>query len=760
MNALNRIDSTQSVETNHNSDGASDLESDSFPKLGLSLSYFEIFIEECGGHDCLKGLTTTEVSKRFIKPMTLSVQDSYCNLLQSQGHAAVGMAMVFISHAWQNVFLDVLHALQHHFKEDPDIVLWFDLFSNNQHSTRSRPFEWWCGTLKSAIAEFGHMVMVMAPWSDPVPLTRAWCLFELYCIADISDGVFEVAMSKAEQAKFLVDISTDVEAQLGKMLAKIDCEKSECKKAEDRDAIFAAVREVIGFGKINKMIFERLRAWMMEVAIAAIETLKEPDQVDRSRFVDAASAVITLENENEPLIMFECLLAQLYCNQGKYDKAEELYLSCLEQRQTSLGSTHPKSLRTEFYLGEVYIHQCKFLQAEELYVANIENRRAVLGENHIDTLNSIENLAVCYSIQGKDKLAVPYFIACLDTRKILLGNEHPDTLTALNNLAVVHEKLGHYNTSEPLQELCLEKRKVVLGENHPDTLRAINNLAHLYRTQGKYDAAEPLFVACTEKKAMLMGDYHPETLRALHEYDSAESLHDICLKKRKTMLGDDHPETLKSVSHLANIYTVQGKYEAAGPLHKACLEKRKTVCGETHPDTLVSLSSLAFYYMVQGQLCAAEPLYTSCVKARQDTLGERHPDTVASRSDLAYVYAIQEKYVQAEQLYVSCMEPAKQILGESHPETLKMTNNLGVVYFRLGHLDKAELLFIQALENRKVTNGAHHPLSHLAAKNLLTTYELLDKRDMARELQLLYCNETQPERLCADLLRSLKIYEA
>jgi Flp pilus assembly protein TadD len=89
-----------------------------------------------------------------------------------------------------------------------------------------------------------------------------------------------------------------------------------------------------------------------------------------------------------------------------------------------------------------------------------------------------------------------------------------------------------------------------------------------------------------------------------------------------------------------------------------------------------------------------------------------------------------------------------------------MTNNLGVVYFRLGHLDKAELLFIQALENRKITNGAHHPLSHLAVKNLLATYELLNKRDMARELQLLYCNETQPEILCADLLRSLKIYEA
>ena len=27
---------------------------------------------------------------------------------------------------------------------------------------------------------FGRTVMVLAPWSNPVPFTRAWCLFEIY----------------------------------------------------------------------------------------------------------------------------------------------------------------------------------------------------------------------------------------------------------------------------------------------------------------------------------------------------------------------------------------------------------------------------------------------------------------------------------------------------------------------------------------------------------------------------------------------------
>jgi hypothetical protein len=261
----------------------------SFPKLGVKMAHFEEFIEQCGGIECFKDLTTRDVSKKFVRPMTLESKESYCGMLQSKGHSAVATASVFVSHAWKYLFLDVKKALEHHFQDQSDVVVWFDLFSNNQHSTGTRPFEWWCGTFKSAIAEFGHLVMVLAPWSNPVPLKRAWCLFELYCIADLPGGKFEVAMSGAEQANFLIDISTDTEVQLGKMKAIIDCEKSESNKPEDREAIFAAVKLEVGFGKINKMIFERLREWMVHVNETVISKLQKGD--DRSSLITAFSII-------------------------------------------------------------------------------------------------------------------------------------------------------------------------------------------------------------------------------------------------------------------------------------------------------------------------------------------------------------------------------------------------------------------------------------------------------------------------------------
>jgi hypothetical protein len=96
-------------------------------KDGVKLSYVKEFYDSCGGKEMLKDLTTTEVNDKFLKPMTASSQLSLCEYLKESNHPAVGVATVFISHAWLYKFLDVVDALQYHFRDTPDIVIWFDL---------------------------------------------------------------------------------------------------------------------------------------------------------------------------------------------------------------------------------------------------------------------------------------------------------------------------------------------------------------------------------------------------------------------------------------------------------------------------------------------------------------------------------------------------------------------------------------------------------------------------------------------------------
>jgi hypothetical protein len=169
-----------------------------FPKDGVKLSVFIDFINNYGGRKYFRGLTTTDVCNIILKPSTEIDKLSYCELLRNRKDCGVGKAEVFVSHAWKYEFLDVVSALEFHFKDAPDIFIWFDLFSNNQHLAGNLPFEWWTNTFKSAIKDFGRTVMVLSPWSDPIPFTRAWCLFEIYSTV-ITESTFEVAMSESQK---------------------------------------------------------------------------------------------------------------------------------------------------------------------------------------------------------------------------------------------------------------------------------------------------------------------------------------------------------------------------------------------------------------------------------------------------------------------------------------------------------------------------------------------------------------------------------
>jgi tetratricopeptide (TPR) repeat protein len=290
----------------------------------------------------------------------------------------VGEAKVFISHAWKYEFLDVVDALMYHFKDEADIIVWFDLFSNNQHKAVDLTFDWWCNTFKSAIQQFGRTVMVLAPWDDPIPLTRGWCLFELYCTADTGSD-FEVAMSASHQQHFLDDMAKDGQQAMNKMLATINAEKSECWKPEDRDRIFDAVRKTVGFPGINAMVFEQLRTWVIVVTLAAV----------------GREADIT------KLVGLKSTLGKLYEGQGKYTEAEPLYVECLAMRKQVLGDRHPSTLVSMNNLAALYDSQGKLAEAEPLYVECLAMHRQVLGDRHPSTLMTMNNLAILYKNQGR-----------------------------------------------------------------------------------------------------------------------------------------------------------------------------------------------------------------------------------------------------------------------------------------------------------------------------------------------------------------------
>jgi tetratricopeptide (TPR) repeat protein len=503
-----------------------------YPEDGVRLEVFLEFINlHCGGEEALKGKSTAYVSENFLKPATAETQQSFCELLKTQNRPGVSTANRFVSHAWNCEFLDVVNALRYYSRDEDQssVYYFFDLFSNNQHKAPHLTFDWWSNTFKNAIGKIGHTVIVLTPWQNPIALTRAWCLFECYCTVATSSK-FSVAMSNEEQRRFVRSIALDTSGTINKMLATIDVEQSTCYKEEDLEQIKSVVRETVGFGAINKIVFERFREWFLET----VDRLMK-EETDFNKRLDL------MHN-----------LAILYKDQGKYAQAEPLFVECLKHRREALGSSHPDTLSLLNNLALLYKNQGRYKEAEELYLETIRNSEAIKETDEEDEgslstsslsstlLGAMSNLALLYFKQGRYHEAEQLYLESLQKAKAAFGDDHHSTLTAMNNLAQLYDETGRYGDADELYATCLAKRRENLGVNHPDMLISVNNLALLYKNQGRLAEAEPLYVEC--------------------------------LDKTRTARGDHHPDTLSAMNNLALLMKTQGRYGEAEPMFKECLK--------------------------------------------------------------------------------------------------------------------------------------------------------------------------------------------
>ena len=158
----------------------------------------------------------------------------------------------------------------------------------------------------SAIEEFGNTLMILAPASDPIPLTRGCCVVGLYCTIKTNSD-FDVAMSGEDLEIFFHDLEKSVDETINNLLGKINARNSKCFKPEDKERIFEAIERTVGFAKINTMIFDRLRDWVVQVVqVVQVELGSRMTQLSQQQLPEA------------DVMVYVNVLAELYRHQGKY----------------------------------------------------------------------------------------------------------------------------------------------------------------------------------------------------------------------------------------------------------------------------------------------------------------------------------------------------------------------------------------------------------------------------------------------------------
>ena len=125
--------------------------------------------------------------------------------------------------------------------------------------------------LGKCVSAVGHTVLLMEPWHAPAPLTRAYCIKEVYHW-QLSGAQFDVVMSSAQQAAFEAALVNDFDS-IQTSLSKVDVRTATCRNAEDTEAILGELEQGVGFVACNTQVIGLLREALGAQARAALARL-------------------------------------------------------------------------------------------------------------------------------------------------------------------------------------------------------------------------------------------------------------------------------------------------------------------------------------------------------------------------------------------------------------------------------------------------------------------------------------------------------
>eukprot|EP00808_Paulinella_micropora_P025752 g71322.t1 len=507
------------------------------PRRGVSVSLLLATYQRWEAAGLAAGATTDDVVRDLVKPATADQKCSYVELLarsqDPQDRACMATATVFLSHAWKYIFKQVVEAIAAHWPDKDNVrsqtFLWFDIFTVNQHQTSTVDPDFWFEAFRENVRTIGRTVLILSPWRNPVPLTRSWCLWEIFCTR-LTKASFEICLSPTEVTDFEHVLVKDFDSILGS-LSRIDVKNADAFKKEDQEKILSLVEWMQGQAhELNKAVLAEMRAWVVQAgaeefrrgALEAFEKMLGPEH----------PSTLTSVNNLGLLLYQQCKLAEaepLYRRalqgrektlgaeqqSGQLAEAEHLYRRALQGKEKTLGAEHPSTLNSVNNLGALLEQQCKLAEADPLYRRALQGSEKTLGAEHPSTLISVQPGRVAVSAMqaggGRASLpqgsarkreddrgrapqqcklaeADPLYRRAMQGSEKTLGAEHPSTLTSVYNLVCLLKKQSKLAEADALYRRHLQGCEKTLGPEHPRTLASVKNLVRFLEQQGKAEA--------------------------------------------------------------------------------------------------------------------------------------------------------------------------------------------------------------------------------------------------------------------------------
>ncbi|KAJ3197299.1 Kinesin light chain 3 [Entophlyctis luteolus] len=567
---------------------------------GVRLSFMNLFVETLGPEN-LKGKTTADICSEYVIQWTKPFGCSLVEVLDSPPtRHHIGEASWFISHSWSYEFLTVVEALNHFFRNlEQDPIIWFDMFSNSQHATGNRPFEWWQTTFMEAISKMRNVVMVCLPWNNPVTLTRAWCTFELFATKK-TDSVFHVALTPAKEHRLFEDLESTGLSSWMTSWTTISTSRSQCFKPEDREMIFRIICEVLGENGalpiLDNMVKTELNNWLVGVV----------DEIARN--------------------------AETQKQSDKYLPANQGRSSSFSRLKSDTGEFSSATLYTVHILANLYV------LVDESVDNNIPNNQDLprFLQLYLEWCPKLEDAA------KRSQLVQKYYVMFLDQAINFCCSR-----SAYEKAYEVIKTVSNYISKMPESKMQEEYRAMLQGR-----------LAFLYLSTGRSKLAIETFEEQYNNLRQKGENYNPQrqcsllmrigsAYRAMGNFEKALEILQDCYFKVLATLGDSNPIFVDVAGHYGYALALSGKVAEGVKLLETAYKVNKEIYGARNVRTIGFAIGLPRYYLEMGLPEKADEVCTIVMEC----LGKLSKNLqVTTKMVFARVFALKGQLPKAREL--------------------------------------------------------------------------------------------------------------
>jgi tetratricopeptide (TPR) repeat protein len=404
-------------------------------------------------------------------------------------------------------------------------------------------------------------------------------------------------------------------------------------------------------------------------------------------------------------------LGRLLIQVGQVNKAEELYLSLLENTSIQSDLNHYNHM-----MGIIKNGQGDYPEAVRYYQNALDIAKKIFSENDPDLASSYTQIGQVHNNMGEYSNALSYYEKALDIFKKSLPENHPKLAASYVTIGQVYTNMGEYTKVLSFDEMALDIFKKTLPANHPNLATSYNNIGQVYDDMG--------------------------------EYSNALSFYEKALDIREKTLPANHPHLAISYSNIGQVYTNMGEYSKALSFHQKALDIQEKTLSENHSNLVISYNDIGRIYNAMGEYSKALSFHEKALNIQEKTFSANNPALANSYVSIGQVYTDTGEHSKALFFYEKAYDILKKTLPANHPNLATCYSYLGHAYSHMGENSKALSYFEKALDIQEKTFLANHPHLAVSYSNIGAVYNNMKEHSKAlsfHEKALVIQEKTLPE---------------